>query len=436
MRLGAIPVPVNPAAVPADLHYYLDDCEPAAAIVTRDIAARLGVLEDSARPRVILTGMSGSEAPSSFETLIAGSVTSCPLAPVTRDDHSYWLYSSGTSGPPKAVMHRHGDMPHCIRPYAEHVIALTPEDRVHSTGALSYSFGLATNLFLPLSAGACGVLSERLVEPRSLLRRVEGRRVTILFSVPTLLQSVVAHLESAAIPARLGRLRLTGTGGEVVPEQLAERWRRVTGSPLVVGIGSTEFGHQYIAQRPDDVRPGSLGTLIPGYEARLVDDAGADMPPGEVGELWVKGESVACGYWKRESEAHETFCDGWLHTGDMMIERDGHFYFRGRRNDLFKVGGLWVSPLDVEAAISKSPLVQECAVVASYGTDGLCKPRAFVVLAAGLEDNPSTRHALFDHFRVSLQWFERPESIEYLDSLPRTANGKLRRTALRGPNSP
>ncbi len=444
MKAGMVPVPLSTLGTPEDYDYMLRDSRAVALVVHR------GVVRGVAQPGSALAGLYErvepvwravptlanclvvGEAPPGtlpFAAAHAAEAEGFDAVPTHRDDMAYWLYSSGTTGRPKAIVHLHHDMLFCVEPYARHVLRLTAEDRTFGVPRLFFSFGLTSCLYLPFSVGASTVLVAERPDPARVFELCSRLRPTIFFSVPTFYAALLRDAETTA--PDLSSLRLCVSAGEPLPAPLYERWVRRTGVECLDGLGATEVGYIYISNRPGAVRPGSSGQLLPGFRARVQDAQDRELPPGAVGELWMSGESVAAGYWNKHDKTKAAFVGEWFRTGDRYrVDPDGYYFYEGRADDLMRVGGNWVSPLEVESCLLEHPAVAECAVVGARDADGLEKPRAYVVLrpgaaAAGLED------ALRAHAKTRLQPFKAPRWVTVVAELPKTATGKVQRYRLR-----
>jgi benzoate-CoA ligase family protein len=405
MKIGAVPVPINTAERPAELAYMLGDCR-ARAVVT-----------DAALPE-------GDRTTLRSDDLAAGSPDLETFA-TGVDEPCYWLYSSGTTGNPKGVVHLHGDMLACVTPYAEEVVGMEPEDVTFSVARLFFSYGLVNSLFLPLLAGASAVLTPQRPDVGHILEVVRGFRPTLFFSVPT----SYAQLCAAGDTTAFASVRLAISAGEPLPEPLYTRWKSLTNVEVLDGLGSTEVGYIYCSNLPGAVKPGSSGRMLGDHRARVVDERGWDVPDGESGELWVSAASTALHYWNQRERTKHAFVGEWLRSGDRYIrDVDGYLWYQGRIDDVFKVSGQWVSPLEVESCLLQHPSVLECAVVSATDKDGLVKPKAFVVPRPAAMIDVT---ALQTFVRERLQPHKYPRWVEIVDELPKTASGKVQRFVLR-----
>jgi benzoate-CoA ligase len=397
MKIGAVPVPLNTAARPAELSYMLGDC----------------------RARVLIADATR------FSAACAAASPDLEAFPTGVDEPCYWLYSSGTTGSPKGVVHLHGDMLACVTPYAQEVVRIEPEDITFSVARLFFSYGLVNSLFLPLLAGASSVLTPARPDAHHVVQVVRQFRPTLFFSVPTSYAQLCATGDGAAF----GSVRLAVSAGEPLPEPLYTRWKALTGVEALDGLGSTEVGYIFCSNLPGQVRPGSSGRVLGDHRARIVDESGQDVAVGESGELWVAAASTALHYWNQRERTRRTFVGEWLRSGDRYIrDTDGYLWYQGRLDDVFKVSGQWVSPLEVESCLLEHPSVLECAVVEAADRDGLIKPKAFVVATPRATLDVSE---LQTYVRERLQPHKYPRWVEVVDELPKTASGKVQRFVLR-----
>jgi benzoate-CoA ligase family protein len=433
MKIGAVPVPVNTLATDEDLAYYLNDSRARAVVLTDECLARVEAL----RPRlpylrhVVLLGepRPGTE---SFAALVGSQRSELPAAPTSRDDASYWLYSSGTTGRPKGVVHLHADMVYCTRAYAEQVVGFGEDDISYSASKLFFSYGLVNSLYLPLWSGGAVALNPARPDATTILETIERYRPTLYFSVPTSYAQVIREIETRAQPPDLSSLRLCISAGEALPPPIYERWRALTGVEVLDGVGSSEIGYIAISNFPGRSRPGTSGELIPGYQARVVDEEGEAVPQGEVGDLWVRSRSTAALYWNQHDRTKQTFVGEWLKTGDKYyLDETGYYVYAGRSDDMLKVGGIWVSPMEVEGVLLAHAEVAEAAVVGVADDAGLVKPKAYVVLKSGAGSDELAQ-SLQEWVRDRLAHYKYPRTVEFVTELPKTATGKIQRYRLRG----
>jgi benzoate-CoA ligase len=439
LKIGAVPVPINTYLTSAEYEAIIRDSKPVAVVVSSVVAAAWQPVLSGTRsiPNVIISdGTAGGVARNavSLDALLDQNTVTIDPAPTRAGDIGFWLYSSGSTGKPKGVMHRHADLLHTAVHYGEGVLGITEDDRVFSASKLFFAYGLGNACTFPLHAGATSILMSERATAESVVRMMRVHQPTVCFGVPTLFASILAHLENDPGPLP-SRLRLCASAGEALPATIAEKWRARFGVELLDGLGSTEALHIFISNRPGAVRHASSGIPVDGYEVELRSDDGDEADVDEVGDLWVRGESVAAGYWNAPEATQRNFVDGWLRTGDKYSrDADGFYHYAGRADDMLKVGGIWLSPVEVEAALLEHPGVLDAAVVGAADADSLIKPRAFIVPRDAADACDEFAAALKQFVRARLAHYKCPRWIEFRTELPRTATGKLRRGALRGDN--
>jgi benzoate-CoA ligase family protein len=344
-----------------------------------------------------------------------------------RWDPAIWLFTSGSTGKPKAAVHLQQDLPWNTERYARQVLGIRADDLTASVPKLFFGYATGTNLLFPFSVGGAAVLFSERSEPAVLFDVIERYKPTILTSVPTMIGAMLNHPGGTA--RDLSSLRLCLSAGEALPHELHRRWQQAFGVEILDGIGSAEMFHIYISNHPGDVVPGSLGRLVPGYEARIVDAEGADVPAGEAGTLWIKGGSAAVFYWQAREKSKEVLRGDWVVTGDhMRCDDQGRFWYEGRTDDMLKVGGIFVSPFEVENCLLQHPRVAECAVIGYKGPDGLVKPKAYVVPRGGGDE--VLARELQDFVKTRLAAFKYPRAVEFAASLPKNDRGKIDRRRL------
>ena len=436
MKIGAVPVPVNTLLTPADYVYMLADSRARALVVSDALLPRVveAIAGAPQRPQVVvarspLGGEDGGYP--RLEALCAGLSAELEPADTTPDDVAFWLYSSGSTGAPKAAVHLHAHMARTAVCYAQGVLGLRADDVVYSAAKLFFAYGLGNALSFPLYVGAQAVLRAERPTPGLVLRTLRERGVTVFGGVPTLFASLLAAPELGAEGLAL---RVSLSAGEALPRHIGEQWQARTGTDILDGIGSTELLHIFLSNAPGDLRYGTSGRPVPGYEVKIVDEAGAPVADGEVGALWVRGRTAAAGYYNQRERSLQTFHGEWTRTGDHYVrEADGRYVYSGRADDMLKVGGIWVAPFEVESALAAHPAVLEAAVVGAADDDELIKPRAYVVLK---EDPAGAGEALVAELKRfvkdRLAPYKYPRWIEFVAELPKTATGKIQRYRLRG----
>jgi len=432
IKMGAVPIPVNTLMRAADYHYFLEDSRAKVAVVSAPLLAEAEpALAHASHLRHVLVAGGAPGRHLGFEERLARASAELEPAATSRDDAAFWLYSSGSTGFPKGAVHLHHDMVVCAETYAKQVLGLGPADRVYSAAKLFFAYGLGNAGYFPMGVGAQSVLSPGRPTPEGVFDLLTRRRPTLFFGVPTLYAAMLA-LKDAERQFDLSSLRLCVSAGEALPEELYTRWRERFGVEIVDGIGTTEILHIFLSNRPGEARPGSTGRPVPGYEAAIVDDEGWPVPLGQIGNLRVKGDSTMAFYWNKHEKTKEALFGHWIQTGDKYWQDpDGYYWYAGRADDMLKVGGIWVSPVEVEAALVKHPAVLEAAVVGHEDQDQLVKPRAFVVLKEPETASLTLALELQAFVKARIAPYKYPRWVEFVAELPKTATGKIQRFKLR-----
>ena len=431
IRAGIVPIPVNTLATPNDYEYLLSDSRARALVVSghllKHFAPLIGKLPFLRH--VIVSGR-GAAGHLAFDDLLAKGSPALPPAPTTADDACFWLYSSGSTGNPKGAVHAHSSMIVSAELFGKGVLGITENDVVFSAAKLFFAYGLGNALSFPLATGATAVLMGERAVPAAVFRRLTVLKPTIFYGVPTLYASL---LSSSPFPEKGSlALRLCVSAGEALPPQIAQRWTEKTGVEVLDGIGSTEMLQTFLSNQPGDVRWGTTGKPVPGYELRLVDEHGNPVRRGEMGDLQVRGPTSASHYWNYREGSRRTFVGGWTRCGDKYRQdEDGYYVYGGRSDDMLKVSGMYVSPAEVEAALLAHDAVLEAAVVSHEDEHKLVKPKAYVVLKPGVRATETLKAALQQHVKEQLAPYKYPRWVEFLDELPRTATGKVQRFKLR-----
>ena len=436
IKIGAVPIPVNTQAKPHDYEYMLNDSRAPVAIVSESL---LPLLQTTPRQnlthlREILVVGAANHALSHPRLcdLMEGASSKLAAADTSKDDPAFWLYSSGSTGVPKGCVHLHHDMVVSSHHYAHAILKINERDRCLSVARLFFAYGLGNAGYFPLSCGATTILSPTRPTPASIYSDIERYRPTLFFSVPTNYAALLDHHRTSGPDFDLSSIRHAVSAGEALPAPLFERFRQRFGIEILDALGSTESLHMVISNRPGEVKPGSSGKILPGFGARITDESGNPAAPNEIGDLWVKCDSLCAAYWNQPEKTKSTFVDEWFRTGDKYRQdQDGFFWHAGRSDDLFKVHGLWLSPAEVESALIAHPAVLEAAVIARDDEAGLAKPAAYVVLKKDFAPSSQIACELQTFVAARIGGYKRPRWIEFLPELPKTATGKLQRYKLR-----
>jgi 4-hydroxybenzoate-CoA ligase len=433
IKAGVVPVAFNTLLTTEQYAYMLEDCRAKALFVS---AALLNQVQPilARLPHLKYVFVVGGEAPAyalSLASELAHHSDQYKAADTSPDEPAFWLYSSGSTGNPKGTKHVHSSLMETANTYAAQVLGMREDDVIFSAAKFFFAYGLGNSLTFPLSVGATAVLLSGRPTPESVFGMLKQHQPTIFFGVPTLYSAMLAY-PAGGKENGSAKLRLCASAGEALPEEIGRAWMAKFGVDLLDGIGSTEMLHIFLSNRPGDIKLGSTGKAVPGYTLRLVDDTGHDVADGEVGELLIKGASAAEGYWNQRAKSQATFEGSWCRSGDKYIRDAGGYYtYQGRTDDMFKVSGIWVSPFEVESALVSHPDILEAAVIAHDDGDGLAKPKAFVVLKDGHKASPALVAALQEHVKAKAGPWKYPRWIEIMDTLPKTATGKIQRFKLR-----
>jgi benzoate-CoA ligase len=438
LHAGVVPIPVNTLLTAADYAYMVHHSGASAAIVSH---ALLGTLREALSKvsntscnLLIVAGSSSSAASDHdgpyFADEIARGDSAYPGVSTHADAIAFWLYSSGSTGRPKGVVHTHANLYWTSELYAKRVLGITERDRVFSAAKLFFAYGLGNALTFPLSIGASTILMAERPTPEAVFARLQQHKPTMFCGAPTLYAGMLA---SATLPARASvALRLCTSAGEALPREIGVRFAAHFGSDIIDGLGSTEMLHIFLSNRPGDIRYGTTGKPVDGYEIEIRDESGGPVRRGEIGDLWVKGPTSALMYWNDRTKSRETFHGPWLRTGDKYIEQeDGYYVYAGRNDDMLKISGQYVSPFEVESTLMQHESVFESAVIGVTDEVGIYKCKAYVVLRQGAAAHESLATELRLFVKDRLAPFKRPHYIEFVSELPKTATGKIQRFKLR-----
>jgi benzoate-CoA ligase family protein len=432
MKIGAVPVPTSTALRAGDYAYFLQESRARIAIVHSTLLAEFGpVLSGQRYCRNVIVCGDPAKGHIPWDQFLESSSPECEAAPVCKDDAAFWLWTSGSTGRPKAAVHSHQDWVYCCEYYARGVLDIRADDVTFSSSKLFHAYGLGNGLMFPFHVGAAAILYPGKPAAKAILELAEANRPTLFFSVPTL---YAAMLEESGQGAGydLRSIRLAVSAAEPLPADIFRRWKQRFGVEILDGIGSTEVLHIYLSARAGQVRPGSTGQAVPGYELALIDDAGQPVAPGAIGDLMVSGPSIAQCYWNRRALSAERIRGRWFFTGDKyIVDQEGYYWYAGRSDDMFKVSGQWVSPIEVECTLIEHPGVLEAAVIAFEEETGLHTPMAFVVPRDGYAAAPELARELQEFVKQRITPYKYPRHIEFLAELPKTAAGKILRYKLR-----
>jgi benzoate-CoA ligase len=437
IKAGIVPVPVNTLLTAGDYLHMLRDSRARAAIVSDNLVDRFAPVADQVPTlrHLLVSGGAGDGLAKGWrplDAILAAAAPDAATAPTTRDDICFWLYTSGSTGTPKGVVHLHSHPVMTAELYGKGVLGIAESDVVFSAAKLFFAYGLGNALTFPLTVGATSVLMAERPTAASVSRMLRVHRPSFFYGVPTLYGMLLA---SPDLPRRDEMaLRRCVSAGEALPEEIGRRWAQHFGVDILDGLGSTEMLQTFLSNRPGEVRYGTTGKPVPGYALRLVGDDGREVGTGEIGELQINGPSSAAFYWNNREGSRNTFLGPWTRSGDKYLrDTDGYYTYCGRSDDMLKVGGIYVSPFEVEGALIAHDAVLEAAVVGELDERRLVKPKAFVVLKQGYAPSLELAQELQDHVRTRLAPFKFPRWIEFLPELPKTATGKIQRFKLRSP---
>jgi benzoate-CoA ligase len=431
IRAGCVPVPVNPLLKWEDHRFFLDDTYARAIVVDAEYREKLvRAIGNRADPPDVLVANGPDAGHDRFERVLESSPSMDVAADTHRDDMAFWLYSSGSTGNAKGVVHLQHDILCTCETYARHILGIRADDVTFSSSKLFHAYGLGNNLSFPFWAGATSVLLSERPTPAAVLETIHRHRPTLFFSVPTLYNAMLRVPDRAKFD--LSSIRRCVSAAESLPPEVWRRWKEAFGHEILDGIGTTEMLHIFLSNRPGEVRPGSSGKPVPGYEAKVVDDDGRPLPAGRPGHLLVRGDSAAAYYWHQHERTKASILGAWMRTGDWYrVDGDGFYWYEGRVDDMMKVGGLWVSPIEIENALIEHPAVQEAAVV-GVSVEGLSRMKAYVVLRPEASPSTALTEELQRWCKERLERYEYPHAVEFVSDLPKTITGKIQRFKLRG----
>ena len=431
IKIGAVPVPVNTLLTSDDYRYLLEDSRARVLVVSRELLPAIEpILPDLHYLRHVIV-IGEADGHRSYAGLLGQGPDTLETARTSKDDVAFWLYTSGTTGMSRAAVHLQHDMVFCSELYANGILEMSESDRTFSIAKLFFAYGLGNALYCPFAVGATTILFPGRPLPDGVFAVVDRYQPTLFFGVPTAYAAMLQAAEHGAT-VDMSSVRLAVSAGEPLPAGIYTRWLERFGVEILDGIGSTEVLHIFVSNRPGDVRPGSSGTPVPGYETKVVDDAGQPVPVGEIGNLMIRGDSTCAFYWNKHEATKRAIQGEWIRTGDKYhVDEDGYYWYAGRTDDMLKVGGRWVSPAEVEGAMVEHPAILECAVVGAEDDDGLVKAKAFVVLKDHTAGSDDLAEEIRQFIKGRLAPYKCPRWVEFTDDLPKTATGKIQRFKLR-----
>ena len=439
-RIGAVITMVNPLLPVADYEYYLDYTRAKVAIVHHSLLKTFVEAAANARYlRGVLVVDDDFASPdnktirwANFSEIINNAKDECTPADTRRDDIAIWLFTSGSTGHPKGAVHLQHDLPFNTEVFAKATMGVCADDLTVSVPKLFFGYATGTNLLFPFAVGGATALFAERSTAEKMFEVIKRYRPTILTTVPTMINSML-NIPNVS-PEDLSSLRFCYSAGEALPKELYERWMNAFGVDICDGIGSAEMFHIYITNRPGDIKPGSLGRIVQGYEARIGDAESNEVTVGEMGTLKIKGDSAALCYWNAHEKSKETFAGDWCTTGDQFhVDENGYYWYHGRTDDMLKVSGVFVAPAEIENCLLQHEAVLECAVV-GYESEGLVKPKAFVVLREGFQKSDQLSENIKQFVKDHIAIYKYPRWVEYVDSLPKNDRGKIDRKSLKSAN--
>jgi benzoate-CoA ligase len=433
IKIGAIPIPINYMYTKDDFRFLLNNSRARTLICHEDFVEEIDSWREKFKylENTIVLGKKTKSYQIGFHDMIDRCSDQLSPAFTTYDDAAIWLYTSGSTGTPKAAVHLQHDVFTCLESYAKGVLNLTQNDILFSASKFFFAYGLGNSFIYPAGLGASVVLMPDRPLPDTIFSAINKYKPTVFFGVPTLYASLLA-VKDAEKKYDLSSIRICTSAGEALPKNIYQEWKAKFGLDILDGIGSTELMHIFISNRPGDVMPGSSGKVVPGYTARIVDDKGHEVPDGDLGNLQVKGDSMAAYYYRQHDKSKASMLGEWFNTGDKYYrDAEGYYYYCGRGDDMLKVGGIWVSPIEIEDTLMSHPAVFECAVVGRDDENGLTKPKAYIVLKPGFQPSEELGKEIQAYVKKTIASYKFPRWVEFVKDLPKTATGKIQRFKLR-----
>ncbi len=433
MRAGLIPIPTNTVLPSDNYEYFLNDSEAQVAVVSAPLYPKIAEIRANcpSLKHVIVIGGEPKKDTLDFDAICDAALPHLPVTPSQPNDKAFWLYSSGSTGFPKGVVHLHKNIPYTAVNYAQKVLNMSENDICFSASKAFHAYGLGNNVTFPYSVGASTVMLSGRPSPDRVYAAIAKHKPSLFFTAPTLYTMMLAQYDGTDMSS----IRLCISAAEALQPEVYRQWKEKFGIDILDGIGSTEMLHIFISNRAGDVVPGSSGTAVPGYELKIEDFEGNPVAEGDAGNLLVKGDSAATFYWNKPEKTASTMRGDWMFTGDRYYQDEkGYYFYEGRSDDMFKVSGQWVSPIEVENSLIEHPAVLECAVVFTKDKDGLQRTKACIILAEGHDASDELTSNLQNHVKSQLAPYKYPRIIEYFSELPKTATGKIQRFKLRDGN--
>ena len=431
LKAGVVPVPLNTLLPTSVYEAILEDSRASCIFVSEQLlaTAEAAIKASNHLRRVIVIGENTTSDYPSYVEFMKGSEPQQALS-ISGDETAFWLYSSGSTGQPKGVRHTHASLKATVDTYGDNILQTKENDVIYSVAKMFFAYGLGNAMTFPMAVGATTILFSGRPTPEAVANILDQEKPSVFCGVPTLYAALLAYLENNK-PLPKTKLRACLSAGEALPEMVGKQWLELWGVDILDGVGSTEMLHIFLSNAPGEVVYGTSGKAVPGYDLRLVNEAGEDVEIGGIGELLVRGDSAAEGYWNQREKSRTTFEGEWTRTGDKYeLLEGGRYTYCGRTDDMFKVSGIWVSPFEIEQALVSHPAVLEAAVVAARDKEGLEKPKAFIVLKEG-DFDVSLEEELKEHVKNSVGKWKYPRWIEIVPDLPKTATGKIQRFKLR-----
>ncbi len=427
IKAGAVPICLNTLMRPKDYLYFLNDSRARVLVVDEALYANITKIKPQLKfLEQIIVITAGQTDAMAYDAFVWDQSTFLEPALTCPDDACFWLYSSGSTGKPKGTVHLQHDMLFSVETYGKQVLKVKEEDICFSAAKLFFAYGLGNGIYFPFSVGATTVLMPERPTPESVYNAIAQFQPTLFFGVPTLYGAMLAQ------EGRVNGVRLCVSAGEALPADIFHRWKDRFHVDILDGIGSTEIVHIYISNRVENIRPGSTGLIVPGYEAKIVDNNLKELAQGDIGTLLIKGDSTAAYYWNKHEKTKESMMGEWFNTDDkFFVDDQGYYYYVGRSNDMLKVGGIWVSPIEVEACLIGHPSVLECAVVPGQDEENLVKPSAYIVLNKNYSPSEKLEREIKTYVKKELAHYKFPRWIHFVEELPKTATGKVKRFELK-----